>query len=506
MTAEGENDVVPPSQADHLDDIIQGRRDLEDFTRLWLRFEAFSSEIADGTFKIGIKWKDETGAAIKVYKSADTAGSTSYLTNDTAASAQVDGANRIAIGTVSADTLILPADFWSGTSAQNKCLIFEGASEGKGELVLTIQKSDGSEIGKAPGVWLDLVNIKKMYARASATPDTVSKPYESDSPTFDESGFHFTTESYAPQPDETKAALVFVHGWNQSYEFSVNFAETMFKRLWHQGFEGRFCAFRWATLTSIITYNTSEYRAWKYGRSLQNYVASLPTDYIKNVAAHSMGNVVTGSALQRRMAVSRYFLMEAAIPGGCYGDAVNNYSLFTTAEQTSHTPDTVEDLGYRLYLQAAYSNVGKVVNFYNRLDFALATGRYPVLGSTHWEQNQLLYKPNANLGLMLGDRTYAYDLGPPNNPYLIGQRCFLRDSYPPFNQRQVEDIHESMAYVARPRSKAIGAEPNSANVFPDSVNLADYGFGEAQSDHSGQVNRRIQQVSDFYKKIFDEME
>ena len=87
VTADGENDVVPAGQADHLDDIIQGRRDLEDFTRLWLRFEAFSSEIANGTFKVGLKWKDATGApAIKVYKSADAAGSTSYLTDDMAAS------------------------------------------------------------------------------------------------------------------------------------------------------------------------------------------------------------------------------------------------------------------------------------------------------------------------------------------------------------------------------------------------------------------------------------
>ena len=30
---------------------------------------------------------------------------------------------------------------------------------------------------------------------------------------------------------------------------------------------------------------------------------------------------------------------------------------------------------------------------------------------------------------------YAYASGPSNNPYLIGQGCFLRDSYPPFNQR-----------------------------------------------------------------------
>ncbi len=501
-----EREEVESSFPDHEDGVIQTARDLEDFTRLWVHFDAFQKEIADGSYRLGLKWKSTPGGpSINVYKSTDGNGSDSYLRDEGTALRQISANDAERIGTVSGTTtLILPAALWSGQNPM-RCLLFEGSQEGNGQLVFTIQKSDGTEIGEGPGVWLDLKNIKQMYARATATPDTVIKQYESDTPNFDDSDFNFSVESYTPPPDEEKKVLVFVHGWNQPYEDSVNFAETMFKRLWHQGFRGRFCAFRWATLTGTITYNTSEYRAWKYGTSLANYIASLPWDYVKNVAAHSLGNVVTGSALQRGIAINRYFLMQAAIPGGCYSDAVNNYSLFATAELTRHTPDAVADLGYRLSLQEAYARVGKAVNFYNQLDFALATGSYPIIGSTHWEQNQLLFKPNANLGVRLGDRTYAYDSGPPSNPYPTGQRCFLRDSYPPFNQRRVTDIHESMAYIARPRSKALGAEPNSSSLVPDSVNLEEYGFGGVRSDHSGQFNRRIQEVSDFYKKLFDEM-
>ena len=56
---------------------------------------------------------------------------------------------------------------------------------------------------------------------------------------------------------ETKQYIVFVHGWNMSYEGSQNFAETMFKRLWQRGYKGRFgtCAGRrWmiVLLTSLI--------------------------------------------------------------------------------------------------------------------------------------------------------------------------------------------------------------------------------------------------------------
>ncbi len=299
--------------------------------------------------------------------------------------------------------------------------------------------------------------------------------------------------------------MIFVHGWNMSDESYFSSSETMFKRLWHQGFRGRFCAFRWATLTSLDSYNTSDTRAWKYGRSLATYVASLPGDYVKSVAAHSMGNVVAGSALGRGMSLNRYFLMEAAIPGGCYNDGVNNYLVFLRAERRTPTPDTTADLGYRLYLQGADTRVVKSINFYNTVDFALATGTYPVVGDTNWEQNQISFKPDANATLH-GNKVYAYDLGTPSNPYPIGQRCFLRDVYLPLNQRQVTDIQESMAYVARPRSQAIGAEPNSSAVFPTSIDLrAQFGFGRDRSDHSGQFERRIQQVHEFYQAIFDEL-
>src|SRR5205807_1346903 len=106
--------------------------------------------------------------------------------------------------------------------------------------------------------------------------------------------------------------------------------ETMFKRLWWQGYNGRFVAFRWATQTSATSYNTSEWFAWKYGKSLLNYVDNylkhqMP-DYTMSIAAHSMGNVVVGSALKRGLSIDEYILMEAAIPSGCYNDSVNNYS------------------------------------------------------------------------------------------------------------------------------------------------------------------------------------
>jgi len=118
----------------------------------------------------------------------------------------------------------------------------------------------------------------------------------------------FDGHAFDPPADEESKALVFVHGWDMTMDDYHSFSETMFKRLWHQGYRGRFCAFRWPTISGGLMdhYNTSEHRAWKYGPALAAYVASQPGHYPKNIAAHSMGNIVAGAALLSGMAINNY--------------------------------------------------------------------------------------------------------------------------------------------------------------------------------------------------------
>lgn len=196
-------------------------------------------------------------------------------------------------------------------------------------------------------------------------------------------------------------------------------------------------------------------------------------------------------------------MSQAAAPAGCYDTSslINSYDLFMQREQVSHTPDGTDDLGYSGYL-GPLSVSGAIVSFYNTVDYALKTGRE--LGqNVSWEGNQIDYKPNANLGT-LGYRTYVYDSGLPTDPYPIGQRCFLRDVYAPFNQRQLTDIQESMSFVARPRSEAAGANTAVAgsvtaryNVGPGSPSA----FDRESSDHGGQFSRRIQELQPYYENL-----
>ena len=516
-----EEEKVPAPRPDHSLHQIASKRNLEDFARFWIYFGGLQDAISSGNIQVGLRWKNVvpgTSPAINIYPSADGDGSDSYLKDDAAAQAQISGVFNPAVtdkfDRQTVDTsgvFMFKSDYWNGLAPDNpkKCLLFEGAGEGKGELEIVFFDQSGTEIGKGGSVWLDLKNVKKMYQRAVATPDPLTPlPYQTSSSIFDESDINYSPDvspRFEQLPDETPQCLVFVHGWRMSYDDSVSFSETMFKRLWWQGYKGRFAAFRWATQTSADSYNTSEWLAWKYGKSLANYVENyvkhqLPS-YTINIAAHSMGNIVTASALKRGMTIDTYMLMEAAIPSGCYVDEVNNYPPFLTAEQNRHaTPDTEIDNGYRLFLGSLATSVGKFVSFFNVNDFALATGATPFLGwpfETNWEQNQIDFKPN-----QFSNATFDYYDFFPNAPAGSRSVFFFNGT----EVRSVTDQHETMSFVARPRSRAVGSEGNSAVVFTTSIDLqTEYGFTRDQGDHSGQFNRRIQQLDGFYRRVLQEV-
>src|SRR5207244_2103067 len=96
--------------------------------------------------------------------------------------------------------------------------------------------------------------------------------------------------------DENNQCAVFVHGWNMSYDDYVNFSETMFKRLWQQGYKGHFAAFRWDTRKSDGPFDTGEYnwsenRAFVYGTPLKILITNLSAPYTVSIGRHSMANV-----------------------------------------------------------------------------------------------------------------------------------------------------------------------------------------------------------------------
>ncbi len=476
--------------ADSADDVIKTRRDLEDFTRLHIYLGGLQEAIGRGDIRVGLKWKNATGpVAIKIYTSADAEGSDEYLHDEDSAVAQFQGDHGFAQREIKngGKEFIFFNDVWTGLSDSNprKYFIFEGSGEGKGELVVTFYKSDGTPIGEGGSVWIDLKDIRRMYTRAEAVgniphppsfvyPSLPPEPTMSSSPKDEGQTFDSSPTSWA----EGKQYIVFVHGWNMTYEGSKNYAETMFKRLWQKGYKGRFVFFRWPTLVGRIgTYNDSEFKAWKCGESLKEFVNGLDGNYTRNVVAHSMGNIVAGSALKKGMSIANYNLMNAAVPAMCYDTSPALHQ--TGLSWKTPTPDGDADagtraLGYGGQLQGVS---GKLTNFYLTQDFATTTA---------WEANNWLSKPQSYSATV-----YFYD------PALAsGKKLFY--TVPGATHRDITDIHEAMAYVDVSRTKTAGADDRALGSIQVRINMDDFGFA---TNHSAQFNLKIQSTSDCYNAL-----
>jgi hypothetical protein len=534
VTSITNTETAPPSQPDYAGHAIVTARNLEDFARLWIDLTGLQSMVTtSGGIQVGLKWKSFTGSpAVNLYVSADAAGSDSYLKNDQAAYTQVtdftyshaiafnptqptlgpDGypANQTVTTT---GTFVFPLNLLQAQLQRSPVLhlLFEGAGVGTGQLVIVLLDKDGNQIGEGPGVWFDLMNIKSMYQRAKATADNTTSangidctiPFPSDYTGPDNNNIPHPSMGWTandlgypfrPDPNEDlqhKTYIVFVHGWRQSPDRAGMFAETMFKRLWHLGYKGRFAAFRWPTFydefpAGLFTYNDSEYRAWKSGESLKQYVNQLPNGYVRNVVAHSMGNIVAGAAFQRGMSASNYALLNAAVPAMCYDDSASlrQPSFSYTTPNDDSDPGT-KALAYIGQLKTLNTNA---VNFYLTADSAT---------SFDWELNNSQFKPQRYNGVGgYGLTGYAYD---PSQS--AGRRLSINFLFS--LGRYLVDPHEAMPYAVQSLTKTVGADGRTGGSVNGSVNLDTWSFG---SQHSAEWERNIQETRAFYSRLLSELQ
>src|SRR5262249_2804123 len=138
--------------------------------------------------------------------------------------------------------------------------------------------------------------------------------------------------------------IVFVHGWRVTHWAAENFAQTMFKRLWWQGYQGRFAALFWPTLSSetdgpliqYLTFNRDEFVAFKCARGAADYFVDLQSrfpGYGIDVCAHSHGNILMMETLRSLLAsgqnpIHNYALLQAAVAAECLDTNAALYPSF----------------------------------------------------------------------------------------------------------------------------------------------------------------------------------
>lgn len=422
--------------------IIPDTRDLEDFARLWIcgvNSNLLAALPTNSTITLSWANTDDGNPTIDLFQAADADGGIGYLTNETIATEQVVP-NYIARVAPNNSIRINANQFVSVLHGNH--FIWCGVTNGSGQLNLTIADASGNILVQA-SQWIQIKDIKQMYERWTVGENPNAAPMNSATWQVDSQAFR-----YASPTDTNTPYILFVHGWNMQPWEKDRFAETAFKRLYWQGYQGRFGSFRWPTFNNwpatetLYSYDKSEFQAWKSGVGLKNFLTKLNSQYQGNVylMAHSMGNVVAGEALKQagtNILVNTYIAMQAAIPAHAY-DAFAPTRTIPVPDDSS-TPNR-----YAYYYtdsSPCYFNgiggAGTFINFFNTNDFAL----------NQWQTDQNI-KPRTFLGY--GFDGTNFDKGFVS-PYLL--LLFPADT------------HEIFSFCDEARCYALGAQADIGGKF-----------------------------------------
>jgi hypothetical protein len=453
--------------------IIPNIRDLQDYARLWIPGLSNLLVNLPDNYAATLQWRNNSGAAIRLFKASETNGGTNYLFNQMQGLLQSLWTSYPCYGfvspsqTISFDQIVdsssvpIPSDYF----------IFCGAAAGNDELVLQINNQFGGEVGEA-SVFLNLKDIKKMYERwsvgdnASVVPNNIVTNAGDD-------GVGPFQYPYTAQTDSNTPYILYVHGWNMPTWEKDRFAESAFKRLYWQGYQGRFGLFRWPTgsgfagISTLATspaekdnYDLSEYQAWQSATGLFHKLTVLNIQYPGKVymLAHSMGNVVAGEALRlagTNQVVNTYAATQAAITAHTYDPTVTNYSF--AYAPFSYSADTPNIYG-NWFATNKGNGAGQIISLYNTNDYALQR--------SVWQLDQL-FKPDKSV--TEGATTWNYEYNGATNdppPWNNFSKQFL-DGQGSVHFNIVTNIYnryEVMALAAQPYTTALGATPNVQHV------------------------------------------
>jgi hypothetical protein len=503
-----EQDDMPPQSAPDCNYTVGGTRvipcarDLEDFSRLWIS-GVTSNLLAALPYgsTVTLNWGDvsnpnSSNPTIDLFQAADTDGGTGYLTNSTIAAQQTNNTQCLYIGRLApGGSLQLNAIQFNNIWAGNY-FIWCGVTNGSGQLSLTFSDVSGRVLGQA-SVYIQVVDIKQMYERwtvgdITTIPPATTAYLAGDLPSDMTQSFQYNTLATANTP-----YILFVHGWNLPLWEKDRYAETAFKRLYWQGYQGRFGEFRWPTFSGFPfgefssqavnprNFDNSEYNAWLSGTGLLNKLNDLNSAYPGNVylIAHSLGNVVAGEALRlagNNQLVNTYIAMQGALAAHCYDPTTANRS------GTFSTPDRYAQYyinGAPCYFNGS-AGAGTYVNFFNTNDYALHSSTFS------WEYDQN-HKPDHGVaGFSIPYPGYYYSVSSQHPNGFYAQLGSGTNDYQNFNFPG--DTYTIFAYCDQARSYALGAQANVGGAFKTltyhqvDLTLDPIDFSTAHKYHSGE--------------------
>jgi hypothetical protein len=295
---------------------IHGRRDLVDFFPVYLNVgslfqsNALSAGISvtDTNYQFILSQAD--GALRFAYTDLTPTNYMNYLW-DTVDSGKLAYAP---LTTISNSGVALSPSFTAGIATNNQGIILVEAWESTTQpLVLTIYHGT-NQIAQTQ-LYLSISGVEQMfrsktmllYPQSGTVPDRL------------------TDASVPNEPDTIDKNFVFLHGYNVLPDEARGVASDMFKRMYWSGSHAKFYAVTWEGADTKGTfpfynkltpnYHTNVVNAFLTAPYLANFVASLTNIGPVVVSAHSLGNMVTLSAISDWNApISQYFMLDAAVP------------------------------------------------------------------------------------------------------------------------------------------------------------------------------------------------
>jgi hypothetical protein len=510
---------------DNTDLIISNKRDLEDFMRLHLNLPCgMENALKTGDIQLSLAWQNVVGSpVINLFVSAEVGSHMTYLTSDTTATIQreqsytigtLTGNYRARLGRVEPNQeYAFPADYWHGIDAEDyRYLLFEGVgnSGGRGELTVILRRN-GEVIAEGPVVHLDLKPMDELYQHFTVG-DSVSM-----NPSSAASEVNGVSELDLDNLGFEDDYILFVHGWRMHPWERRHFAETAFKRLYWQGYKGRFGLFSWPTewasrpigtaITDTENYMRSDEKAMHSAQGLAAKMNDLMAQYNGQlkVFAHSMGNVVVSEALLKGGNTNTYVACQSASVARAY-DAVGPEGLTKPrAEQAlaGKTGSTAALLLFSLdghpdvfanypptgdvYYKGIKTNAPIIINHHNRIDDALA---WWLAGQATKPNDDYYYEPTES-------RWYRDDA---ISPYPDTVLVFPADAY------------EILSRAAEPDSVPLGASVTTGHSTAGEItgnldlNSATFDFQGEEEDHSAQFRSTIQRRGVYWEQLMRDFE
>ena len=331
------NSDMPGFDPNSYDGVVNGRRDLEDFTPVWIDMRGVFPPNAPRDVRDAVKWELQSYCVNAVWTSHSRDRVGNFVKSarvggcgpNFAQYSYEAGVTHLKEGVELPDLLLEMMEV-----SQNRGVVFiEGACvyslngvEMPGLTLRAVDRQSGEEILRTDAN-LKLSTVDEMMrwlCLRHVAGDNRTK------------GQRLGIPSNRPDSECDGKNIVFVHGFNVNPDEAVSTGCEMFKRLWQSGCDSMFTVVdwygdedQWNNFASNQTFDgtaSPDYygnvlHAFQTAKSLATETAKIPGK--KVFIAHSLGNVLTSAAIKDwKLEYSRYFMLNAAVAMEAYDETV----------------------------------------------------------------------------------------------------------------------------------------------------------------------------------------